>query len=200
MTVPRPSLLRPWLLGVGLALAVLAAYANHFQNGFQFDDSHTIEANVYIEHLRNVPRFFTDATTFSALPGMQTYRPVTTLSLAFDFWLGHGRNPFYFHLSTFVWFIVQLILMAFLFRRIMDLADPRPSNPWIAILAAACYGLHPANAETVNYIIQRGDLYDTLGVVASLLWFAAYPAGRKRGLYLLPAVAAFLAKAPTPAS
>ena len=73
----------------------------------------------------------------------------------------------------------------------------RPSNVWVALLAAACYGLHPANAETVNYIIQRGDLYDTLGAVASLLWFTVYPAQRKYGLYLLPAVAAYFAKPPS---
>ena len=77
-----------------------------------------------------------------------------------------------------VWFALQLVLMFLLFRRIMDLADPHPSNGnfWTALAAAACYGLHPANAETVNYIIQRADLYCTLGVVASLLWFAAKPA------------------------
>jgi hypothetical protein len=57
-------------------------------------------------------------------------------------------------------------------------------------------GLLPANAETVNYIIQRGDLYNTLGVVASLLCFAAYPVQRKYGWYLLPALAAFFAKPP----
>ena len=110
--------------------------------------------------------------------------------------MAHGYQPFFFHLSTFLWFAVQLILMFFLFRRIMDRADPHPSNLWTALAAAACYGLHPANAETVNYIIQRGDLYNTLGVVASLLCFAAYPAQRKYGWYLLPALAAFFAKPP----
>ena len=75
--------------------------------------------------------------------------------------------------------------MFFLFRRIMDRADPHPSNIWTALAAAACYGLHPANAETVNYIIQRADLYSTLGVVASLLWFAAYPGAAE--VWMVPA-------------
>ena len=57
------------LLGVVLALlAVVAAYVNHFQNGFHFDDFHTVSQNVYIQNLRNVPRFFTDARLFSTLP------------------------------------------------------------------------------------------------------------------------------------
>jgi Flp pilus assembly protein TadD len=187
---------RTFLLCLGLTLAVLAAYANHFRNEFHFDDFHTIVNNLYVTDLHNVPRFFGDAALFSTMAVNATYRPVTSTSLTIDYWLGHGYQPFFFHLSTFCWFAVQLILMFFLFRRIMDRSDPHPSNTWTALAAAACYGLHPANAETVNYIIQRGDLYNTLGAVASLLWFAAYPAQRKYGWYLLPAVAACLAKPP----
>jgi len=187
---------RTFLLCLGLTLAVLAAYANHFRNEFHFDDFHTIVNNLFITDLHNVPRFFGDAALFSTMAVNATYRPVTSTSLAIDYWLGHGYQPFFFHLSTFCWFAVQLILMFFLFRRIMDHADPHPSNTWTALAATACYGLHPANAETVNYIIQRGDLYNTLGAVASLLWFVAYPAQRKYGWYLLPAVAAYFAKPP----
>ena len=40
-----------WLGALAFAL-VLAAYANHFDNGFQFDDSHTVADNVAI---RNSP-------------------------------------------------------------------------------------------------------------------------------------------------
>jgi Tfp pilus assembly protein PilF len=184
------------VLCLGLTLVVLAVYANHFQNRFHFDDSHTIVENRFVRDLHNVPGFFTDATHFSVNPAGQVYRPIVSTSLAVDYRLGKGYVPFFFHLSTLLWFAVQLILMFFLFRRIMDHADPHPSNLWTALLAAACYGLHPANAETINYIIQRADLYSTLGVVASLLCFVAYPEQRRWGWYLLPAIAAFLSKAP----
>jgi protein O-mannosyl-transferase len=113
---------------VGLALVVLAAYANHFQNEFHFDDTHAITSNVFIRDLRNVPRFFADTTLSSSDPSGAMYRPMVSASLALDYWLGQGLKPFYFHLSTFLWFTVQLILMFFLFRRIMDLADAHPSN------------------------------------------------------------------------
>ena len=187
---------RSVLLCLGLALAMLAAYANHFGNGFHFDDFHTIVNNLFVTDLHNVPRFFADASLFSTMAVNATYRPVTSASLALDYWLAHGYQPFFFHLSTFCWYAVLVILMFFLFRRMMDHADAHPANLWIALAGAACYGLHPANAETVNYIIQRGDLYNTLGAVASLLCFAAFPAQRKYGWYLLPAVAACLAKPP----
>jgi hypothetical protein len=188
--------LRTFVCCVALAAAVAATYANHFENGFHFDDFNTIVDNVYIHDLANVPRFFTDSTTFSTVRDHQTYRPVTSASLALDYRLAGGAKPFWFHLSTFLWFELHVLLLFFLFRLIMDAADPHPSNIWTALAAAACYGLHPANAETVNYINQRADLFCTLGTAASLLWFIARPADRKRGWYLLPAIAGFFAKPP----
>ena len=59
------------VLCLGLALVVLAAYANHFQNDFHFDDTQTVVANPYIRTLANVPRFFKDATLFSVQVGGQ---------------------------------------------------------------------------------------------------------------------------------
>lgn len=42
-----------------LAFALLiAAYANHFENGFHFDDYHTIVNNLYIRNIHNIPAFF----------------------------------------------------------------------------------------------------------------------------------------------
>ena len=185
------------LLGVVLALgAVAAVYLNHFQNGFHFDDFHTVSQNVNIQNLKNLPRFFTDARLFSTLPTHQVYQPLTSATLAIDYWLGGGLNPLYFHLSTFFWFLAMLVLLFFLFRRIMDSADEHPSNWYFALLAMACYGLHPAVAETVNYIIQRADIYSTLGVVAGLVLYIEWPDSRKWGWYLVPAVIGMLAKAP----
>ena len=163
------------VLCLGLTLVVLAAYANHFQNRFHFDDAPTVVENRFVRDLRNIPSFFTDSAKFSINPAGQVYRPVVTTSLALDYRLARNEyKPFAFHLSTFLWYCVEVILLFFFFRRIMDAVDPHPTNLWVAWLAAACYGLHPANAETVNYIIQRGDVYTTLGVVASLLVFAAF--------------------------
>jgi len=179
-----------------LWLAVLAAYSNHFENDFHFDDFHTITGNPWIRSLRNIPRFFTDATTSSTLPPNRAWRPVVTTSLAVDYWLGGGLKPLYFHLLTFGWFLLQIALMWLLFRLIFDLAKPHRWNQYIAAFGAAWYGLHPANAETVNYIIQRADLYSTLGVVAGLYLYAARPAWRKYGLYLGPVALALMAKPP----
>src|SRR5579864_1270132 len=93
---------------LGLMLLVLFAYRNHFQNAFHFDDFNTTVDNPLIRDLHNVPRFFTDASTFSTLPEHYIYRPITSASLALDYYFGHGFKPFYFHLSTFLWYELQL--------------------------------------------------------------------------------------------
>src|SRR6516162_3468803 len=191
------DLMRSVKLGAGflaLLLALLAAYANHFHNSFHFDDFHTITQNPAIRSLAQVPRYFIDARTFSILPTHYSYHPLVTASLALDYWLGKGLNPPWFHVSTFVWFVVQLALMYVLFARIMTICRPGPANSYIALFAVAWYGLHPANAETINYIIQRADLYSTLGVVAGLAIFCVWPSGRKTRLYLVPVIAGVLAK------
>lgn len=177
-------------------LAVTLAYANHFENPFHFDDGHTVINNSYIRDLHNLGLFFTDTRTFSSLPANRVYRPIVTASLAVDYAMGHGLKPVYFQASTFFWFIVQLGLMAALFYRICNIAHPNPANRWVAMLAAGLYGLHPAIAETVNYVIQRGDVYSTLGVVAALVFYTYVPASRKSGWYLAPLVFALLSKPP----
>ena len=180
------------LLVAGMAGAVLLAYSNHFQNEFHFDDFHTVTGNPSIRSIRNVPGFFVDARSFSTLPANQSYRPVVSTTLALDYWLAGGLKPFYFHLSTFLWFLLQLALMFSLFERIFDRVRPDPRNRYIALVAAACYGLHPANAETVNYVIQRGDLFSTLGVVAALVAWHRLP-----GVWwVVPLVFAEFAKPP----
>jgi protein O-mannosyl-transferase len=189
----RPRLFWP-CVGVAV-LAIFGAYANHFHNSFHFDDAHTIVDNVYIRDLHNIPRFFTDATTFSSLPANQTWRPIVSLSLAIDYWLANGPNPPWFHISTFFWFLVQLGLTYLLYRYILDAVEPRAANRYIALFTVVCYALHPVTAETVNYVIQRADLYATLGVVAGLVIYIRYPGARKFGIYLLPVILGAMSKA-----
>jgi len=179
-----------------MLLAVGAAYANSLHNAFEFDDFHTITDNPAVRSLDNLPRFFTDATTFSVLPANRTYRPVVSTSLALDYAMGHGYVPSWFHLSTMVWFLLLVWQLSVFYRLLTDRVEDTPENVWLGLFGAAWFGLHPAMAETVNYAIQRGDLYCTLGCVAGLLIYAGYPSLRKTGLYLLPLVLAMLSKPP----
>lgn len=193
MRIPNRQVLLP-LLAI-LAMVTLT-YANHVHNEFHFDDFHTVTTNPYIRDLRNIPLIFKDADTFSTLPANRGWRPLVTASLAVDYFFAKGLKPGYFQASDFFWFLVQLCLMFPLFRHILDFANPSPNNRYIALFATALYGVHPAMAETVNYIIQRGDVYSTLAVIAGLLIYIRWPERRGQGLYLIPVLLGLLSKPP----
>jgi Flp pilus assembly protein TadD len=197
--VAQASLHRRWFaLAALLVLGLIAlTYSNHFHNGFEFDDAHTIVGNAYIRDLHNIPRFFADARTGSTLPANQTYRPLLTTSFAVDYWLGHGLNPVYFHASTFFWFLMLMGTQFLVYRKLFDLAAPDPRNAWPALFATALFSLHPAVAETVNYIVQRADLYSTLAVFLGFAAYAYLPRTRRFGLFLVPIVIGMFAKQPT---
>jgi protein O-mannosyl-transferase len=191
MSKPNKKLV---ILGVILFAVLLAAYANHFTNGFHFDDSHAVVDNVHIRSLKNIPRFFVDIKMFSADPLHWGLRPLVTTTLAIDYWLGGDLNPFYFQLSTFIWFTLLGVLLFFVYKNLLKRSIEHPWVGYMAMAATAWYILNTANAETVNYISARSDVLSTFCIVASFLIYIAYPAKRKYCLYVIPAVIGVFAK------
>ena len=177
-----------------LITVVTVTYSNHFNNSFHFDDSHTIQNNLFIQDIKNIPLFFKDGTTFSSLPPNQSYRPIVTASLALDYWIGNGYNLFYFHLSTFILFLVQGILMFFFIFKLLNSSFRNNWNFYIAATAVAWYLLHPANAETINYIIARSDVQSTFFVILGFVLYIFSPFCKKTFLYLIPIGIGTLAK------
>ncbi len=169
-----------------LCSAVGLAYANHFQNAFHFDDAHTIVNNSAIRNIWNIPRFFCDATTFSSLPSNQSYRPLVSTLLAISYSLG-GLEPFWFHVAIFALFIALTLLLAFVIQHLGGHAS-------IAIFGAALFALHPANADTVNYIIASSEIMAALGVVSSFALYFILAQHRWRYVCAAPAALAVLAK------
>lgn len=167
--------------------AVSLTYANHFGNSFHFDDAHAIEQNPAIRRLSNLPRIFSDASAISSLPSNRSYRPLVTATLALDYALGQGLEPVAFHADSFLWFLLQCALLFLWFRRVLG-------SDWAALFGAALFGLHPAMAETVNYLIARSDLLSALGALACVLLWAQGGRARRFHLYLLPAALGVLAK------
>jgi tetratricopeptide (TPR) repeat protein len=198
MAKAKPKIIRgkgtAGLGGLLLFVLILAAYANHFQNGFHMDDGHTIVDNPAIRDLGNTPRFFTDARTFSVLPSNQSYRPLISTMLAIDYRLAHGFAPFWFHLSTFSIFVLLALLLALVIRHLLQADFDSRASLWIALAAAAWYALNPANGDTINYVIVSSEVLSTLGVIASFALYFAFPRQRRYFLYVLPAALAILAK------
>jgi Flp pilus assembly protein TadD len=185
----------PYILALLVAsITVIAAYSNHFHNSFHFDDAHTIVNNNAIRELRNIPQFFRDGTSFSSLPSNQSYRPLVSTLLAINYALAGGLHPFWFHLSIFALFFAVVLVLGYVLHQLLERFSPRPANRWFALGGACWYGLHPANADTVNYIIACSEVISTLGVVASFAAYFAFPRQRRYFLYVVPAAIATLAK------
>ncbi|SHF56836.1 Tetratricopeptide repeat-containing protein [Arenibacter palladensis] len=181
------------LLGLLFTLTLFAAYSNHFQNGFHFDDSHTIEDNKAITEV-NAVAFFKDVTTFSTLPSNRSYRPYTTLENAIDYKLGDGLDPLAFHIHIFIFFILTCAALFLFVKKLLDRLEFSNYNQFWGLLIAATFGLLCANAETVNYIIQRSEIVAGFYVLLGFVAFLSGGIWRKWHLYLIFPLIGFFSK------
>ncbi len=179
-----------------ILLSTWFAYSGHFNNSFHLDDFHTIVDNQYIRDIKNVPLFFKDPATISTLPANQAYRPGLTTLNALDVYLS-GKplpEPFMFHVSIFISFLICGILFYFLLVALLKTMVKSEAVYWVSLFATAAFLLHTANAETINYIIARSDSFSTLVVVLSFVIYLYFPGSRKWHLYFIPAFLGFFVK------
>jgi len=113
------------------------------------------------------------------MPSHCSYRPLVSTTLAIDYHLGKGLDPFYFHLDTFILFLLQGLLMFFMFVKMLNAVSDTTPNKYIALFATGLYMLHPSLAETVNYIISRSDTLSTLFVVLAFVVYQYSETARK---------------------
>lgn len=170
------------------------AYSNHFRNGFHFDDSHVIQNNAYIRSLGNIPRFFRDASTFSSYPQNAAYRPLTSATLAVDYWRGGGLDPLPFHVTQLTLHALLGVLVFFFVLRVLTLAGLAPHRGVAALLGTGLFLVHTVQTETLNFISSRSEILSTMGVVGSFVLYQYAPGWRKSYLWLLPAAVGAFAK------
>ena len=176
------------------ALALFAAaYSNSLKNGFHFDDIHVVQQNLFVRDLANVPRFFTDARTFSSLPANAVYRPLVSLSVAIDYAIAGGFDPVAFHVTQLLLFAAVGAMLFALYTRLGEVAGHRDTR-YVALLAATFFCVHTANTQTGNYIAARSELLSALGILGAFLVYLYAPRSRRWHLYLLPMIAGALAK------
>ena len=189
--MPEPRRTRGFVLACcACAAIVVAAYWNSLDNSFHFDDIHVIENNLYIRSLSNVPRFFTDATTFSSIRSHASYRPLVSLTLALDYAEG-GLDPRPYHRTQIALLVALGAMLALFYARLLDDAG---AAAWVGLAAATFFCVHAANTETLNFISSRSEELAVMGVVGSFLVWLERPRLRRTQLHLLPMCAGALAK------
>ncbi len=184
-----------FFLAIFLIAALTAVYWNHFDNGFHFDDSHTIVNNGFIKNIDNLPQFFQDSETTSSLPTNQAYRPVITSLNAIDYWIAGSLNPKVFHWHIYLEFLLLLGLLYLLLLRIFEKTDGQ-KHYLLAVIGASFFGFHTATAETINYIIARSDGFSTLMVLSAVLIYISNK-GWSKEIALIPLIIGCLAKPTT---
>ncbi len=187
---------------------IIITYSNHFNNGFHFDDTHTINNNIYIRDIGNIPMIFRQAKAFGSMPNNLGFEPIVTASTAVDYYVSTkdalglnkdkkydaGLVPFYYHWPMFLVFILQGLLIFFLVLKIFNISYKHEWNIYLAFFVVGWYMLHPGNAETINYICQRADLFSTFFVILGLLLYIYSKVCRKYFLYLIPPVIGVFSK------
>jgi len=169
-TPPRPARPRAaaqWRARAALLAIALAAYANSFSSGLVQDAKALLTLDDRIRALTSHNlRLIFERTYWWPMVADGLYRPVTTLSLLFNYAvLGNGLNPAGYHALNFLLHAANVCLVYALARRL--LGDARA-----AFLAAALWAVHPIGVEAVANIAGRADLLAAMAVLGGLLLYA----------------------------
>lgn len=143
-----------WYGLVLLGIALLCAYANSFNGPFIFDDASSIDENPSIKSWRTA--LFPPGDSGLTVSG----RPLVNLSIAINYALG-GENVVGYHVMNLGIHILATFALFGLVRRtllIPGLGERFSAHAWwLALAAAAVWGLHPLQTESVTYVIQRAE-------------------------------------------
>lgn len=162
---------RTWRVPAGAAALVLLVamlYSGTLDNGFHYDDTHSILDNVHLRHLGNLPRFFLDPGTFSREPGMAMYRPLVVTTFALNYAVD-GDAPRGYHLANVAAHAAAAVVVFAVLRGL--------GAAGAAWLGAALFALHPVQSQALNYISSRSEILAGLGVLAAY-YLSARPARR----------------------
>ncbi len=149
----------PFFAPLILAAVILAVYYPAFSNGFHsIDDPGIIALFSSPPPLSNI-----------LLPGHNYYyRPLIELSYFVDSKLW-GMEPSVMHLENILLHIANALLVYYISRKIASHYPER--SPFIPVLAAILFALHPLNVEPISWISGRTDpLAATFILSACFFW------------------------------
>jgi protein O-mannosyl-transferase len=154
---------RPALPIAVLVLVGVMVYLNSLSNGFVFDDYAVIVQNKYLTQRGADFLSFFNRSYFNIAGGEASYRPVATLSY-YLIHLAAGLNPFYYHLTSVVLHIINILL-------VYRMAGLILKNPISALVAGLLFACHPALTEAVDCIAYNEDLLTGFFFVLAFIWY-----------------------------
>lgn len=175
----------PWVAGVPVLLAVIAAYLPALRAGFIWDDDDYVTENETLRSADGLRRIWFE------LGATPQYYPLvhTTYWIEYRLW---GLDPLGYHAVNVALHGLNAVLLGLLLQRL------RVPGAW---LAAALFGLHPVHVESVAWITERKNVLSGTFYLAALFAYCGFArrgdddgprAGRRYGLaWLLFALALF---------
>ena len=166
-----PGRAAPWI-------AALAAFVLHLpalRNDFVFDDRGVLLQNPLLADVRSAPRIL--SAPYWNAPGLTggLYRPVTTLSFAFDRAMARGFRPAWFH-------AVNVLLHGGVCALVVLLALRLGLPAWAGLLAGGLFAVHPVHVEAVASVVGRSEILAAgFGVLALLAGAVARRDPGRRG-------------------
>jgi Flp pilus assembly protein TadD len=177
--------------GLILVLAGLAAYQNSFSGKFVFDDTPAILENGTIRQLWPLGPVLSPPGAAGQTVGG---RPLLNLSLAIDYAIS-GTDPWSYHATNLLLHLLAGLTLFGIVRRTLR------QGVLPALAAALLWTLHPLQAESVAYVVQRAESLMGLLYLLTVYGFIRYAglpseetAGR-RGWAVLSVLACLLGMA-----
>jgi protein O-mannosyl-transferase len=163
-----------------LTFVCAAIWSNSLHNSFVWDDNYLVVDNSYIQHIENIPLFFTPHYWNQLYPfhSRGVYRPVRAVTLAIDYYLW-GLHPIGYHLSnvllhmanTFLVYYLVLLLTGHIKHEGKRLDDQHTAFFSLPFGAALLFAIHPAHTESINLIKNRSDLLAFLFCMGTFILF-----------------------------
>lgn len=172
MPIPNKSLSVCAVLACALGIT-FGAYWPGLQGSFLFDDFNSLKSiNDYggVTDIDTALRFVFGNDTGP------TGRPVSMLSFIINDQYWPGSPAFFKYTNLLIHLIIGVLIFA-LARAIFRRVSNNTNTDWAALATAAIWLVHPLNASTTLYIIQR---MTQLSALFTILGVLAYLSGRSR--------------------
>ncbi len=153
------------LANLGLFVLVVAVHSNALRAGFVWDDVGYITENYTLQSWNGLYSIW-----FSPKSNTQYYPTIFTAFWAiFQVW---GLNPFPYHCLNLLLHALNAVLVWAILRRFSA------PGAWVA---AAAYGIHPVQVQTVMWACElKNTLSGTLAFLSVLAWLGFHRTSDRR--------------------
>jgi tetratricopeptide (TPR) repeat protein len=162
-----------------LAIINVAVWGWSVRSGFVFDDLTNILGNPWIKDWRLLPEAFSHhAAGFASDYSTSFYRPLMHVLYAAAYAVA-GARAWAFHLLNVVFHVIAVVCAYEFTRSVVGRWGEPERHPFIPLVAAVVFSVHPAHSEPVLWIAGIADLsYTTFGLLALIAYMRAFDSPR----------------------